>query len=90
MKQILLSVLVAVAAFLVGVIGHELLITQSSKSKVILPESPVIFQPDERNRGQQCRAPYYGMGAGDGVYDPFCFDLQAKLSDAARTAMSRK
>src|SRR5947209_1360425 len=85
MKRVLFYFLVAVAAFSVGFIGYRLFITQSSKSKAIPPEPPIAFQPSEKNKGQQCRAVYYGLGNGDGIYDPFCFDLQGKLSDAAGT-----
>jgi uncharacterized protein len=83
MKRVLFYLLIAVAAFFVGFIGYRLLATQSSKPKAILPEPPIAFQPGEQNKGQQCRAVYYGLGNGDGVYDPFCFDFQGKLSDAA-------
>jgi ankyrin repeat protein len=83
MKRIPFYLLVAAAAFFVGFIGYRLLVTQSSKSKAVPPEPRIAFQPSEQNRGQQCRAVYYGLGNGDGVYDPFCFDLQGKLSDAS-------
>lgn len=83
MKRVLFYFLVAATAFFVGFTGYRLFITQSFKSKAIPPEPPIVFQPSEQNKGQQCRAAYYGSGDGDGVYDPFCFDLQGKLSDAA-------
>jgi hypothetical protein len=83
MKRVLFYLLIAVAAFLVGFTGYRLLVTQSSKSKAIPPEPPIAFRPSEKSKGQQCRAVYYGLGNGDGVYDPSCFDLQGKLSDGA-------
>lgn len=46
-------------------------------------EPPIAFQPTEQNKGKQCQPIYYGLGAGDGFYDPYCFDLQEKLSQAA-------
>lgn len=43
---------------------------------------PVAFQANEI-RKEPCRPVYYGMGDGDGVLDPQCYDLQRKLIDAA-------
>jgi ankyrin repeat protein len=83
MKRFLFYFLVAASAFSVGFVGYRLFITRSSKSKVISSEPPIAFQPSERNKGQQCRALYYGMGNGDGIYNPYCYDLQGQLSDAA-------
>lgn len=82
MKRVLFYVLVTLAAFFIGFTAFRLFITQSSKPKVMLPEHFIASQPSEQNRELQCRAVYYGLGNGDGVYDPFCFGLQGKLSDA--------
>lgn len=44
---------------------------------------PIAFQPNEQNKGRQCQAVYYGLGNGDGIDDPYCYDLQKQLSKAA-------
>jgi len=47
-------------------------------------ERPVSVVVDSDNHGCRCGAGYYGLGNGDGVYDPRCFKLQEELSTAAR------
>ncbi len=81
-KKWLLLFLFVMIACVAALIKRKTL-PNSDQSKTFAAKPPVAFVPDSENKGLPCRAVYYGQGDGDGVYDPHCFDIQAKLSLAA-------
>ncbi|HYX71536.1 MAG TPA: ankyrin repeat domain-containing protein [Nitrososphaera sp.] len=83
MRRQLYFLLAAILTFAIGLLAYSLFIKRTTRLRVFPPEPPIAFKPSEENKGQQCRAVYYGLGAGDGVYNPRCFDLQKELSGAA-------
>jgi hypothetical protein len=72
-----------ILTFCIGFAVYSLLAKRAVRFSVFPLEPSVAFQPDAQNQGKQCRAIYYGLGSGDGAYDPHCYDLQTKLSEAA-------
>lgn len=82
MKKLGAYSLVSVLTFSIGFFAYTLFVKRPLLFEVMPQEQPIVFQPSKQNK-EQCRAPYYGLGNGDGVYNPRCFDLQMKLSEAA-------
>jgi hypothetical protein len=82
MRQSILILVSTVCGVLIGIAlcAH---LRHSNRFQGRTQEEPVYVVADRHNHGGRCGAPYYGMGDGDGVYDPRCFELQEKLSDAA-------
>jgi hypothetical protein len=82
MKRWVVTCFIVALVLSVGFAVYSLFFKKRAQLKSFPPEPPIAFQPSNRMR-EPCRAVYYGFGNGDGVYDPVCFDLQAKLSEAA-------
>ena len=84
MRRQLYFLLATILTFAIGLLAYSLFIKRTVRFRVFPSEPPIAFEPNKQNKGQRCRAVYYGRGAGDGVYDPRCFDIQKELSGAAR------
>ena len=83
MKQAIVVLISAACGGLIGALvwSH---VQRPSPAEGRNHERPVSVVADSDNNGCRCGAAYYGMGNGDGVYDPRCFKLQEELSTAAR------
>jgi hypothetical protein len=82
MKRAITFFLAAVFCFLFGILSHSFRDRKQTRIRLFPKEQPIKNQSGR----QQCRPIYYGLGSGDGAYDPFCFDLQQQLADAAFAA----
>ena len=83
MKRPFRYLLITILAFVAGFSAFAFYQKVLFGYKAIPAEPPIVFQADEQNKGERCDATYYGMGEGDGVYNPRCFDLQKRLTEAA-------
>ncbi len=83
MKRWLCFLLTAILTFGIGLFAYSLFVKRTTRLKMIPQEVPIAVDSNGLNNGGQCRAVYFGRGAGDGVYDTRCFVLQSELSLAA-------
>lgn len=83
MKRWLCFLLTAILTFGIGLFAYSLFVKRTIRLRSIPLELRIAVESNGLNNGQQCRAVYFGHGAGDGVCDPRCFVLQQELSQAA-------
>lgn len=83
MKKRFRYFLITILAFIAGFSAFAFYQKILFGYKTIPAEPPIVFQANEQNKGERCKAVYYGMGEGDGVYNPLCFELQKRLTHAA-------